>query len=90
MKIISKEFGGSDDMEFLKIAWKMSIKDLEELLKNTLSDLTYIKNTMPRGGVTSLNAKRDLSILKSRIKFTKQIISYKKKDPSYIPDFIKK
>lgn len=85
-KILSNDFGGNNDSEFLKIVWKMSIEDLEKLLKDTLSDLVYIKNVSPKGKIMGLFTKRDILFIKSRIKWIKQIISSKKENPNYIPD----
>lgn len=87
-KVLSKEFGGYNDSDFLKVIWKMPIEDVEELLKGTLVDLKWSKSLLPKGMV-GMFAKRDIQIVNSRIKFLKQVIAYKQKDPNFIPDSFK-
>jgi hypothetical protein len=83
-KVISKEFGGYNDSEFLKIAWKMSIDDLEKLLLTSIEDLKWLKKNSK--GTLGLFNKKDAQWVNSRIKFIKQIINSKKKNPNFIPD----
>lgn len=86
-KVISKEFGGINDSEFLKIAWKMSIDDLEKLLQTSIEDLKWLKKNSK--GTLGLFNRKDAQWVTNRIKFIKQIISSKKKTPDFIPDYYK-
>ena len=86
MKIISKEFGGHDDAAFLRVVWNMSIQEVEALLSEVAVDLKWYKNFQPKGKIMGLFQKRDLSIIKSRISWIKQILASKKKNPDFIPD----
>jgi hypothetical protein len=88
-KIISDEFGGIDDSKFIRIVWKMSLDELKNLLDETQSDLKWTKNIAPKGKIMGLFTRRDIMMIKSRIKFLNQIISHKEKDPNFLPDFIK-
>lgn len=88
-KIFTQEFGGYDDANFLKIAWKMSIEDLKALLEETLSSLKWIKNVGPKGKTMGTFTRRDIQLLNSRIKFLKEIIKSKIESPEYIPDYYK-
>jgi hypothetical protein len=83
-KVISKEFGGTNDSEFLKIAWKMSIDNLEKLLLTSIEDLKFLKKNSK--GTLGLFNRKDAQWVTSRIKFIKQIILSKKKNPDFIPD----
>lgn len=85
-KIFTQEFGGYDDANFLKIAWKMSIEDLKALLEETLSNLKWIKNVGPKGKIMGTFTRRDIQLLNSRIKFLQEIIKSKTTNPEYIPD----
>lgn len=87
VKVTSKEFGGYDDSEFLKIAWKMSIDDLEKLLLTSIDDLKWLKKNFK--GTLGLFHKRDAQIITNRIKFINQIIASKNKNPDFIPDHYK-
>jgi hypothetical protein len=82
-KVISKEFGGTNDSEFLKIAWKMSIDNLEKLLLTSIEDLKFLKKNSK--GTLGLFNRKDAQWVTSRIKFIKQIILSKKKNPDFIP-----
>lgn len=82
-KVISKEFGGDNDSKFLKIAWKMSIADLDELLSTSVEDLKWLKKHSK--GTLGLFNKRDALLVNNRIKYIKQIIHSKKKTPDFIP-----
>jgi hypothetical protein len=86
-KVISKEFGGTNDSEFLKIAWKMSIDNLEKLLLTSIEDLKFLKKNSK--GTLGLFNKKDAQWVTGRIKFIKQIILNKKKNPDFIPDHYK-
>jgi len=88
-KIFTQEFGGYDDGNFLKIAWKMSIEDLKALLEETLSNLKWIKNVGPKGRIMGAFTRRDIQLLNSRIKFLQEIIKSKIENPEYIPDYYK-
>ena len=83
-KVISKEFGGTNDSEFLKIVWKMPINDLEKLLLTSIEDLKWLKKNSK--GTSGLFNKKDAQWVTNRIKYIKQIISSKKKNPDFIPD----
>lgn len=83
-KIISKEFGGIDDREFLKIVWKLPIDELGQLYLSSLEDLKFLNKNSKR--MMGLFNKKDASLVKSRINFIKDIIKYKKKDPDFIPE----
>lgn len=87
--ILSKEFGGYDDKEFLKIVWKLSIPELENLLNASKIELNWLKNQGPKGKIMGLFNRRDISIMKNRIEYLNGIISDKKKNPDFIPDFVK-
>jgi hypothetical protein len=87
--ILSQEFGSYDDAKFLKVVWRMSISELEKLLENTISDLTYAKNVAPKGKIMGTFARRDIEKIKGRIKFLKEIILSKKNNPEFIPDYYK-
>jgi hypothetical protein len=88
-KVLSQEFGGYDNVEFLKVVWQLSLSDLKKLLEDTISDLVYTKNIGPKGKIMGSFTRRDIDIIKNRIKFLKQIISHKEKDPNFLPDFMK-
>jgi hypothetical protein len=83
-KIISKEFGGYNDSEFLKKTWKMSLEELESLLTISIDELKWLKKNSK--GTLGLFNRKDAQWVASRIKFLKQIISSKKKNPNFIPD----
>ena len=83
--VLSQEFGSYDDAKFLKVVWHMSISELEKLLEDTTSDLTYTKNVSPKGAIMGSFARRDIEKIKGRIKFLKEIILSKKKTPEFIP-----
>lgn len=87
--ILSKEFGGYDDKEFLRIVWKLSIPELEKLLNTSKTELNWLKNQGPKGKIMGLFNKRDILLIKTRIKYLNEIISSKKKNPDFIPDFVK-
>ena len=89
MKIISKEFGGNDDVSFLKVVWNMSLKDIKTLLADTAEDLTRLKQSQSKGKIMGVFDKKSLSIIKSRIPWIKQILASKKKTPDFIPDSFK-
>lgn len=83
-KIISKEFGGIDDREFLKIVWKLTIDELDQLVLSSLADLKFLnKNSR---GIFGVFNRRDANIVKGRINWVKQIIKSKKKNPDFIPE----
>jgi hypothetical protein len=86
-KVISKEFGGTDDSQFLKIAWKLSLDELQDLLATSISDLKWLK-AHSKGILNSFNRKDALWVA-GRIKFIQQIITSKKKNPNFIPDIYK-
>jgi len=88
-KIFTQEFGGYDDGNFLKIAWKMSIEDLKALLEETLSNLKWIKNQGSKGKIMGLITRRDIQLLNFRIKLLQEIIKSKIESPEYIPDYYK-
>ncbi len=83
--VLSQEFGLYDDAKFLKVVWHMPISELEKLLEDTISDLTYTKNVSPKGSIMGSFARRDIEKIKGRIKFLKEIILSKKKTPEFIP-----
>lgn len=83
-RVISKEYGGFNDSDFLKIAWKMDIGDLEKLLDKSTGDLKWLKANS-KGMLGAFNRK-DAQWVKSRINFIKDIIKSKKNDKDYIPD----
>lgn len=86
-KVISKEFGGTNDSEFLKIAWKMSIDDLQKLLQTSIEDLKWLKKNSK--GTLGLFNRKDAQWVTNRIKLIKQIINIKKKNPEFIPSHYK-
>jgi hypothetical protein len=88
-KILSQEFGGTDDVTFLRVVWKMSIEDLEKLLEETLSDLKWTKNLGAKGKIMGIFNRRNIQLLNFRIKLLKQVIESKRKNPEYIPDSFK-
>ena len=83
-QVISKELGGFDDKEFLKIVWNMDISDLETLMDKSKSDLKWLKANS-KGLLGTFNRK-EAQWVKSRISFIDEIIKSKNKDSSYIPD----
>ena len=86
--IVSPQYGGYEDKEFLKIAWKMSIQELESLLQDTIKDIGYYKNSNRHGLFGSLDRKLVI-IAKNRMEYLKQIINKKQTDPDFYPDFLK-
>lgn len=86
MQILSKEFGDYDDAAFLKVVWNMSLQDVQTLLSNTAVDLKWFKNFQLKGKIMGSFSRRDLKIIKNRIKWINQIIASKKKNPDFIPD----
>ena len=88
-KIFSQEFGGANDADFLRVVWKMSAEDLEKLLKETLSDLTWTKNLGAKGSIMGAFNIRNIKLLNFRIKLLKQVIESKLENPEYIPDSFK-
>jgi hypothetical protein len=85
-RIFSKELGGPDDREFLKIVWKLSIPELEELLAEAKTDIIWAKNLGAKGAIMGTFNRRNINLIKIRIKYLNEIISYKKKNPEFIPD----
>jgi len=83
-KITAAEFG--DDPTFLSIVWHYSKTELEDLLKTSESDIKWLKANGPKGKIMGSFTRRNLSIIESRIKFLKQIIDSKKKNPEFVPD----
>lgn len=86
--IVSPQFGGYEDKEFLKIVWKLSIQELESLLQDTIKDIGYYKNSNRKGLFGALDRKL-VNIAKNRIKYLKQIINKKQTYPDFYPDFLK-
>jgi hypothetical protein len=85
MQIMSDEFGKTDK-EFLQIIWHMSLTELEDLLKTANTDLKDYKRVFPPRGLTnSVIYRRMAQIAEGRIRFLKEVIDHKKKDPDYIP-----
>ena len=62
----------------------MSIDDLEKLLLTSIEDLKWLKKNFK--GTLGLFNRKDAQWVTSRIKFIKQIIASKKKNPDFIPD----
>lgn len=89
MKIISKEFGGYDDQEFLEKIWNLSLDELESLLTTAKSELKRHTSSSPKRGVFSTFARQDTLVAKGHIKFLESVIMKKKKDPSFVPDLYK-
>ncbi len=88
MTIMSDEFGKTDT-EFLQIIWHMSLTELEDLLKTANEDLKNYKRVYPQRGTISAIYRRVAQIAEGRIRFLKEVISDKKKDPDYIPAYYK-
>jgi hypothetical protein len=86
MKIISKEFGGYDDVAFLKVLWNMPLKDVENLLSDLPVELQWFKTFKSTGARMKMFTNRDIAVIKSRIPWIKQIIASKKKYPTFIPE----
>jgi|VirMetMinimDraft_7_1064189.scaffolds.fasta_scaffold69499_2 hypothetical protein len=87
-KVITRQYGGSNDSEFLKIVWHMEIKDLQDLLDRSEKDLKWLKANS-RGGA-GMFRRKDALIVGDRVKWIKDIISQKEQNPDYIPDLYKK
>jgi hypothetical protein len=84
--LLSNEFGGYEDTAFLKVVWKMSIEDLQELLIKAESDLSWLKKNSTKKGILGLFPRKDIQILSGRIKYIGQIIDKKQNDSNFIPD----
>jgi hypothetical protein len=87
-KVITRQYGGSNDSEFLKIVWHMEIKDLQDLLDRSEKDLKWLKANS-RGGA-GMFRRKDAFIVGDRVKWIKDIISQKEQNPDYVPDLYKK
>ena len=85
-KVTSKDVTKGTDKDFLKVAWKLSLDDLEKLLKDTESSY---KNTGNIKGVLGTFDRRSKNIMKVRMKFIKDIINSKNENPDFIPEFVK-
>jgi hypothetical protein len=84
--LLSKELGGNDDVAFLKIIWRSSINNLEDILLKTTDELKWVKQMK---GVAAKFQRRDLAIIKNRVSWVKEVIASKKKDPNFIPNYYK-
>ena len=87
IKVLSDEFGGYEDKEFLYKAWRMKSEDLTTLLDTCKSDLKWL-NKHSKGLLGAFNRK-DAQWVRSRIGFIESIIKRKKTEPDFIPDFLK-
>lgn len=65
----------------------MSIDDLQKLLQISIEDLKWLKKNSK--GILNLFNKKDAQWVTNRIKFIKQIISSKNKNPDFIPNHYK-
>jgi len=74
---------------FLKIVWHYDIDKLNKLQKMIKNDLSTVKSLLTSGMVLTPFYKREKNVLEVRLKFIKDIIKDKKKDPNFIPDFVK-
>lgn len=84
---LSPSMGGYDDKEFLKIAFSMSLDELNTLLDKSKNDLKWL-NANSRGILGTFNRK-DAQWVKTRMTLIKDVIKNKKKDPEFIPDWLK-
>lgn len=88
LQVLSDEFGGYDDKEFLYKAWRMTLDELIDLLSTAVKDLAWCKKNSK--GITGLFTKRDGLIVKNRIAYIEQIIKAKNKNgEDYITDLYK-
>jgi hypothetical protein len=88
-KLFSQEFGGANDIEFLRVVWKLSVEDLERLLEEAVFDLKGNKNLGVKGKIMGNFNRREIQLLNYRIKLLKQVIQIKQKNPEYTPDSFK-
>ena len=77
-----------NDMELLSVLWKVSVDSLEDLLKKAEDRLSWLKKN-PIKGVTAIFYRRDMDILKSKINLIKDVIKHKRRDPDFVPDWVK-
>lgn len=89
MKILSKEFGGYDDQDFLKKIWHMPLTELEDLLKIAEAELKRHISISPKKGVLSAIPRKEAEIAKGHIKFLVSVINNKRKNPDFVPDLYK-
>jgi hypothetical protein len=88
IQVLSDEFGGYDDKEFLYKAWRMTLSELKDLLSTAVKDLAWCKKNS-KGTLGQFN-KRDGLFLKHRISFIEQIIKTKNQNgEDYITDLYK-
>lgn len=86
-QVLSTEFGGYDDMSFLKKTWRMSVEELLPILEKAKSDLKWLNRNSR--GLMGLFNKKDAQWVRCRIKWIDSIIKKKQKDPTYMPDMVK-
>jgi len=78
----------ANDMELLSVLWKVSADVLGDLLKKAEDRLLWLKKN-PIKGVTAVFYRRDVDVLKGKIKLIKDVIKHKKRDPDFVPDWVK-
>jgi hypothetical protein len=86
-QVLSTEFGGYDDMAFLKKTWRMSVEELLPVLEKAKSDLKWLNQNSK--GLMGLFNKKDARWVRNRIKWIDSIIKKKQKDSTYMPDMVK-
>lgn len=74
--------------EFLKVAWNLESKQLEEMLPHMERKRKFYASQ--RGGTLAPLNKRSKEMLDTFIEFTESIIKTKEEDPNYIPKEYKK
>lgn len=77
-----------NDMELLSVLWKVSADVLGDLLKKAEDRLSWLKKN-PIKGVTAAFYRRDVDVLKGKIRLIKDVIKHKKRDPDFVPDWVK-
>ena len=88
-QVLSTEFGGWDDMEFLKKTWNMPIEELYKILEKAKSDLKFLNNMSRTRSVIRVLYKKDAQWVRARVGYLEGIIKKKKVDSSFRPDMIK-
>ena len=87
-KIEDMLYSYANDMELLNVLWKVSVDSLEDLLKKAEDRLSWLKKN-PIKGVTAVFYRRDMDVLKSKIRLIKDVIQHKRRDPDFVPDWVK-
>lgn len=77
------------DSDFLKKYWNSSVEEISSQLKRGEEELEFSKKLARIRGITRCLYKRDVLIIKDRVKWLSNILKSKRKDPNYIPDHYK-